>query len=517
LYREYVLKRNTYQDSVTLMRVSQEMASVPGVARASVAMATEANLQLMRRAGLLDETVIASSSDLLAVVEAESKEAVENALAVLERALAPAPGFRIVAPDESGDLSDALAILPGANLAVISVPGEYAGAEALKALKRGLNVMVFSNRVPLEQECCIKEYGDRRGLLVMGPDAGTCIIDGVPLGFANAVRRGPVGLVGASGTGLQEVSVLVHRLGGGISQAIGVGSRDLHERVGARSLLRALDWLAADDDTKVVVVLAKQASAEVRARVISRLAALGKPTVVNFPGSRLEQEGFRIIEVSSFEEAARQAVFFAGGNPADAHGLSLPTQQLLEYAEAESTGFARGQRYVRGLFSGGSLAQEAESVLAAYLGRVYSNLSPDSPAYLADPWESREHSVIDFGADEFTAGRPHPMIDLRLRAERIVREAHDPSVAVILLDVILGYGAHPDPAGGLADAITEARRIARVVGRKLVVAASVCGTEGDPQDLVAQERKLREAGALVLWSSTQAAHVAGLIARSLYR
>src|SRR4030095_10708603 len=132
-----------------------------------------------------------------------------------------------------------------ADIALISVPGDYAAAEALKALAQGLNVMLFFDNVAIADERAIKLYARARTLLVMGPDCGTAIVNGVPLGFANVVRRGDIGLVAASGTGLQEVTCRIHNLGGGISQAIGTGGRDLKDAGGGMPVLQGAAARAA--------------------------------------------------------------------------------------------------------------------------------------------------------------------------------------------------------------------------------------------------------------------------------
>jgi FdrA protein len=478
---------NTYRDSVALMQLSARLRALPGVEEASMIMATEGNLALLREVGLLAGEVAARPSDLLAVVRAKTQAAAEAAIGRGEDALrAAAPvaagtGPAAIAP-RSIDM--ALAAAPASNLALISVPGEYAAAEAAKALGRGLNVMLFSDNVSLGDEVALKRRAAERGLLLMGPDCGTAIVDGVPLGFANRVRRGPIGCVAASGTGLQQVTTLVDRLGLGVSQAIGTGGRDLNDAVGGITMLAGLQRLAADRDTKVIVLISKPPAPAVAARVIAGAAKARKPVVVNFIGADAEARGRNLHVARTLEDAARAAVALAQGRkppkaPAAPRLGALPR-------------LTKAQRYVRGLFSGGTFCYEAGRILGAALG---------------ESWQAGGHRLVDLGDDVYTRGRPHPMIDHRLRNERIVREASDPEVAVILLDVVLGYGAHPDPAGEM----TPALRAARKTNRRVAFVGSVCGTDADPQGLARQEAALREAGVLLGASNAAAARLAAKI------
>ena len=495
---------NTYRDSVSLMQLSARVAALPGVDQASVVMATEGNLALLREAGLLEAAPAASPSDLLAVVRAEAPEAVEAALAEAERLLAApaAPGVRRAAREGAPrSLQSALATMPEANLALISTPGEYAAAEALKALRLGLHVMLFSDNVSVADEAMLKREGGERGLLVMGPDCGTAIVRGIPLGFANAVRPGPVGVIGASGTGMQQVTCLVDRAGVGISHALGTGGRDLRAEIGGRTMLAALDELAADAATRVIVLISKPPAPEVAARVLERARGTGKPVVACFLGApAAEVRGGTVTAASTLEDAAAMAVALARGERPDPASPALPA--------FPDPGLRPGQRYIRGLFSGGTFCYEATLLLAEALENVRSNTPVGRAARLPDPWHSSGHALVDLGDDEFTRGRPHPMIDQRLRNERIAREAEDPETAVLLIDVVLGYGAHPDPAREIVPALRAARARAEREGRGLALVGFLCGTEGDPQGLARQEAALREAGVVLAASNAQAARLA---------
>jgi succinyl-CoA synthetase alpha subunit len=482
-----LVRADTYRDSVDLMRVAALLERLPGVSRAALMMATPANRELLSGAGLLDATAAAAGpNDLVVAVATRDKAAAERALTeashLLDEQAAVATSARDKTPPRS--IAEAAAELTQANLAIISTPGPYATAEALKALKRGLNVFIFSDNVPVADEVELKRLAVKKNLLVMGPDCGTAILDGVPLGFANAVRRGRIGLVGASGTGLQEVSCLIDRLGEGLSQVIGVGGHDLDERVGGLMMQAAIERLADDPGTRVIVLVSKPPAATVARKILDVARKSGKPVVVNFLGGDpgVTPQG-SLVARATLEEAARDAVALARGKrPGATTAAAAP--------RAKARRFARGQHLINGLFSGGTLGQEAALILTG-LGA--------------------KHAVVDLGDDEFTVGRPHPMIDFRLRNERIVAAAREPATAVILLDVVLGYGAHPDPAAALAPAIAEARKIAARSKRGLAFVASVCGTEADPQNLERQEAALTAAGVLLAQSNAGAARLAAAL------
>jgi succinyl-CoA synthetase alpha subunit len=498
---------NTYRDSVSLMQLSAKIAALTGVRQASVVMATKGNLALLRESGVLDTPVEASPSDLLVVVQADDDEAARSALDETERALsggdagAHQSGPREMAPRS---IQMGLAVQPEANLALISTPGEYAAAEAVKALHSGLNVMLFSDNVDLHDEVLLKRESERRGLLVMGPDCGTAIIGGVPLGFANAVRRGPIGVIGASGTGLQHVTSLIDQAGHGVSHAIGTGSRDLSAGVGGITMLRALEELAADAMTRVIVLISKPPAREVAAKVLASARRTGKPVIACFLGADpKEVEGANVAAAGTLEEAAALAVAALGGD-----GHSSPEPGALP--AFDTVRLDPRQRYIRGLYSGGTFCYEATLLLSQTLGEeVHSNTPVGGATALADVWRSHGHTLVDLGDDEFTRGRPHPMIDHRLRNDRTLREAADPEVAVILLDVVLGYGAHADPAAEMLPAIQAARAAAPIAP---AFVCFVCGTDRDPQGFARQAGALREAGALIAKTNAQAVRLAAAIA-----
>ena len=511
LHTAAYIHANLYKDSVALMRVAQRLLALPGVVNATLQMGNPANKDILSEAGLLCPAVKdAGPSDIMVVMQARSAAQCAAALAESKAQLAGTEkgSARLGSADQGtaatvarSTLAQGAAARPGANLAQISVPGAYAAAEALKALKLGLNVFLFSDNVPLAQEVAIKQEATRRGLLVMGPDCGTAIIGGVPLGFANAVRRGSIGVVAASGTGLQEVTTQIHRMGGGVSHAIGTGGRDLYTEVGGATMLQGIALLAQDPGTRVIAIVSKPPAAEVAARVLAALQATGKPAVVLFLGSDdAAARGSQVRRAHTLVDCAAAAVKLAG----------IKRTAQAAYALPRRPAFAKTQRYLRALYAGGTFTAEAQVLWARAGLKVWSNVALSDALSLPNPRQrSREHTALDLGDDAFTVGRPHPMIDQAARIERLLSEAADPSVCVVVLDVVIGWGAHADPAAELAPAIVRAKAMARQGGRHLAVVGFVCGTEADPQQLSRQEATLRAAGMVLAGNSANAAWLAG--------
>jgi FdrA protein len=492
------IRPGAYYDSVVLMQLQRSLAALPGVLDAGVVMATPANCELLAAGDLLpSEARRAQSDDLLIVVKAESEAAAAAALAQLDDLLARRRS-QTGQSFHPRSLESALKALPQAQWVMVSVPGRYAAAVAEQAVERGRHVFLYSDNVSLADEVALKERARANGLLVMGPDCGTAIVNGVGLGFANRVRRGHIGLIGASGTGLQAVTSRIHQLGEGVSQAIGCGGRDLSAEVGAATTLQALDLLRRDRETAVIVLISKPPAGEVVTRLLATAQAVAKPVVVNFigyapPARRLGSLYFAAT-LAEAAELATQLSQAAGTQPA-----GVPTETKVSPA---------GAGYLRGLFSGGTLAYEALLALQALLTPIYSNAPITAEQRLADPLRSQGHTILDLGADEFTHGRLHPMLDNELRLRRLRQEAADGEVSLILLDVVLGEGAHPDPAAELAPVIAEIREAAEAAGRRLSVAAIVVGTEEDPQEINSQIQRLAAAGAAVFTDTTAAVEFA---------
>jgi FdrA protein len=530
-----LVRRNLYADSVALMQLSRTLTALPGVEDAAAVMSTEANRELLQQAGLLSSSAdlkeLGGPNDLLIVIRATSDTAIEEALQVAEQGLSRRSGGNPATPAQQypRSLEQAARQQPALNLALISVPGAYAAVEAQQALQAGLHVLLFSDNVSLEQEVALKTLAAERGLLLMGPDCGTAIINGIGLGFANAIPRGSIGLVSASGTGLQQVSCLIANAGLGVSQAIGTGGRDLSHAVGGRTMLAGLELLQRDPETSVIVLLSKPPAPEVARRVVKQAAQGSKPTIVAFLGSHLvssandhansiEHSAGHLRFTTTLSDAARLAVQLASDGVPRSSGANMlrADEQLPDElrAAAQTARAALGseQRYVRGLFSGGTLCDEAMLVLSRQLGPISSNIPLRPEWALANSHQSQGHTAIDLGSDEFTVGRPHSMIDAGLRLRRLAQEARDPTTAVILVDIVLGYGTHPDPAAEFAPAIKQARATAAQAGRNLACVVSLCGTEQDPQGLSRQCEALQQVGALVCTDNALAAQVAAAIA-----
>jgi FdrA protein len=477
------LRPGAYYDSAVLMQLQRGLLSLPGVLDSGVVMGTPANQELLAQCGLLvAEFRPAGPNDLLIVVKAETEA---QALAALSQADALLSRRRPVASPafQPKSLETAVQQLPEARWVLISVPGRFAAGVAREALTLNRHVFLYSDNVSLPDEVELKRAAQEKGLLVMGPDCGTALINGIGLGFANRVRRGAIGLVGASGTGLQAITSRIHTLGAGVSQAIGTGGRDLQAEVGAITAKQALAALGRDIETRVIVLVSKPPAPGLATQLLAAARALGKPVIVNFIG---------------YPPSARKL-----GNLHFATSLSEAAELAVDQLSA-----ARGQApeakppikgYLRGLFSGGTLAYEALLGLQAVLSPIYSNAPIRESQKLPDPLKSQAHTIVDLGDDVFMVGRLHPMIDNDLRLRRLRQEAADPEVGLILLDVVLGEGAHPDPASELAPAIAEVKK-----ARPLEVVALVIGTDADPQGLEKQTERLQEAGTIVFRTATEA-------------
>ena len=493
------VRRAFYRDSVALMRISRAIESLAGVEAAALMIGSVTNRKLMEDAGLLAaDGKSAGPNDLVLAVRADTPANAQAALAEAERLLeAPAASDKGTDEWTPKSLDTALTRLPNANLVLVSVPGEFAAAEARRALNKGLHVMMFSDNVALDDEVALKREAQRLGLLMMGPDCGTAIIGGVPLAFANVIPRGDIGIVGASGTGMQEVSTLIARHGGGVSHAIGVGGRDLKEAVGGITTLMAIDALERDPGTRQIVLISKPPAAAVAKKVLERIGQARKPVSICFIGADDMPVPANAALFSDLRSCVEHAlggrrIGWAGRTP-DAKGLAARV--------------ARPRMRLQGLFSGGTLCAEAQVVLRRAGITVTSNVPIPGVATPATAPDA--HVVLDLGDDQYTVGRPHPMIDPSLRNQMLSAALRDGRTAVVLLDVVIGYGAHADPAGDLIAALPAAKE------REALLIASVCGTEGDPQRYSRQVALLEEAGIIAAPSNAHAAELAVDVLRAL--
>jgi FdrA protein len=503
-YSAVRIRPDTYVDSVILMEASRAMQQAAGVEWAAALMGTPANVDSLVEEGF-DRSKLGDvgANDVVLAARLASPDECEEAFAGVDSLFAGKGRSQVTRTEaRPRTIEEATSFLSGANVAVISVPGHYAALEAHKALSRGLHVLLFSDNVPLEDELALKSRGGELGLLVMGPGAGTAMLGGVGLGFANVIQRTPgrggVGIAAAAGTGAQEVMSLLDRWGAGVSHLIGVGGRDVSEAVGGCMMRKAVRALEDDPATDVVVVVSKPPAPQVAKALLEALGGKKRAiaALIGLEDRMATPAGVSLC--STMEEAALGAL----------NALGLPRPDL----EAGLTGagdrrdpLPEGRRVVRGLYSGGTLCYEAMTILSSRLGPVYSNTPLKKDWSLPAPPGS--HICLDLGEEEFTKGRPHPMIDPEPRAERLLEEAKEPAVGVLLIDVVLGYGAHPDPASVLAPAcagVTSEPDSPRVV-------AYVLGTERDPQNYDQQCARLRQAGCMLAPTGAAAARMAAQI------
>ncbi len=514
------VRKNAYYDSVTLMLISKELKKLEGVTEALVGMGSDLNKEIAHNINVatpeLDTSV--SANDFFVAVACESEAAFAAVLEKTDELLnkkAESKGAAYTPPTLDG----ALKIDPALNMAVISVPGRHAADVAQSCLDNGINVMLFSDNVTIEEEKALKTYAYEHELLMMGPDCGTAIINHVPLAFANVVKSGDIGIVAASGTGTQEVSSIIDQIGGGVSQVLGTGGRDLKKEIGGLMMKLGLDALKNDPRTKVITLISKPPAKEIASEMLARAAKTGKPVVVCFiGGDRKEIESHGLVAAVSLEDAAHKAVALSRGEtPKDYDGFAMGEAKTEAMAKEIASKMANGQQYVRGFYTGGTLCDEAMKLMISDLGHIYSNIPLQAQDALEDPkgGKSREHTFLDFGDDAFTVGRPHPMIDPSLRAERVVTDGKDPECAVIMADCVIGFGSHPNPAEDLASAIQTAKAEAARAGRYLCCVCAVCGTESDPQSLSRTQQQLEDAGAVVLPSNAQATRFVSRILANL--
>jgi FdrA protein len=485
-----------YQDSVVLMRIAGQVHTCPGVRHAAVFMGTPANHALLEEAGLATpESRDARAEDLILTVDADTDADAEAAMTTAHQLLvARRQAVETATALRPRTLDSALKILPDANLVVISVPGAYARFEAMRALKRGLHVFLFSDNVPVQDEIELKREAVKRRLVCMGPDCGTAYLNGTGIGFYNVVPRGRIGIVAASGTGLQAVASRLAAQGEGVSHGIGVGGRDLSAEVGGAMSLFALESLIADSTTEAIILISKPPHPTVLPRLEAAMARTGKPVVACVLGAA-PPPGSAALWVETLDAAADAMVArlahhawapAAFGDPASVRARLHAIRSSRPAIRPE----------ILGLYTGGTLAHEAHLILTRLLGAT------------------RPHRVLDLGDDRYTVGRPHPMIDPGARSDLIVKAGDSPEIGVLLVDLVLGRGAHPNPASPLAEAVREAQNRARAAGRRLVTAGSIVGTTEDPQGLAAQRAQLEAAGIEVFPSNAEAARFAALLIKS---
>ncbi len=501
------VRKGFYLDSVALMRLSAEISGLEGIDEAVLMIGTPSNLQIMQDAGVLTSTgEAASPNDLIIALRAEGKASANRALAHANKSLEGGALKSTASAARARTLRSGHATHSDANLALISTPGSYAAREARVALELGLNVMIFSDNVSLEQEIALKSQAKQNNLLVMGPDCGTAYINGVPLAFANALNPLPASnkktttaVIAASGTGLQEFAVLLNRLGGELKHGIGVGGRDLSDAVGGISTLAAIDLLANDDSIDQIVLISKPPGPATAAQVFDKLASCGKPVITCvFGQSQNTIKGLR--QTATLRDAAELA-----------SGESLGRTDTTNQAKQLISTLTGSRSKLKGLYTGGTLCTESQLLLKSAGLKTASN-APAPGSLSLENSSDAEHQILDLGADEYTVGRPHPMIEPQVRVSPFEEALNDSTVAVILLDVVLGYGAHDNPAQPVVDTMNS---LATTNNDRPIVIASVCGTDSDPQGLQQQRAALIEGGIILCDCNSAAAELAAAIINQL--
>lgn len=493
-----LVKKETFYDSVTLMLVSKKLKEEKGIIDASVMMGTEENLKILKSAGLLQDNIKVSPNDIIIAIKGEEK-AVNTLASQIDKYFNQI--YNAPKEKKAKNLDEALKLLPDANLALISIPGEYVYNVAIEALNRNLNLKIFSDNVPIEDEIKLKKIGIEKKLFVLGPDAGTSIINGIPLGFANAIRKGNIGIIGAAGTGIQETSVIISKNGAGVSCALGIGSRDLTEKVGGIMAKFALQTLDNNEDTKIILFVAKFSERKILKNILNFIEEnIKKEVVTIFLGADKDfYKGFKVIPAINLYDAAIKATKLSKNEK-----IKDIVNEKQKEIKDRFKNLKRKNKYIRALFSGGTLCEEAIITASPVLKKIYSNV-PLRPEFKIDALvESKEHTFIDMGSDEFTKGRPHPMIDYETRARRIIQEAKDKNVGVILADIVLGFNANPDPASEIIPAIIKAKEI----NPELLFVIYILGTNEDIQNFDYQMKEFQKVGAIIANSNFEATLIA---------
>ena len=481
-----VVKKGSYQDSVVLMLLTNEISTLEGVKKVSIMMATPANKDIFKQSGLdTEELMAATANDMVVVADVDDEAMLDVIMENVEEFLKKqATSNNAAKGTESVKSWDkALEKLPDANLAVISIPGAYAALEADRALDQGLNVFMFSDNVTIEDEKALKEKAHAKGLSVMGPDCGTGIIQGVPIAFTNSVSKGSIGIIGASGTGIQELTTIIDRLGEGVNNAIGTGGRDLSTTVGGITMMDMIDAMEKDETVKVLIVISKPPAQAVREKISARLSGFSKPVITLFLGEKPEYHEENFYHTYTLDEAARLAVSLVRGKEVPEATVDVDESEFYK---------AEDNKTIKAYYSGGTLANEAAMLIKDALN--VTDPPEDIEGYML---QLDGNIVVDLGDDAYTQGKPHPMIDPAKRIECMQEAVDDESTGVILLDIMLGYGSHPDMAGALLPTIKELQAKADAANRKVFFVATVCGTRRDYQGYDEAVNKLKEAGVIV--------------------
>jgi FdrA protein len=502
-----IVKSNYYRDSLNLLKISDVLKRDDRIIDAVVIMGTKTNKEVLLRLGFPRSRINqASDSDLIVAVRGMDNLSVTYALKKLDELLASNGNSNRANPSlqKSTDLDSALAYLPDANLALISIPGEHVKDLSLKLTDIGIHQHIFSDHVPLKDELKIKKYGIKKGVLILGPGSGTSIINGKGIGFSNVLHTGPVGIIAAAGTGLQEVSTLLEQCNIGVKYGLGVGGNDPKQKIGGLMMLESLKLLEELADIEIITIISKPPSPSVKRSIINYIVKHGKKKyVVAFIGgnrySSIKSHKSMIIQANTLASAVFGVAKLTNQEKFrdSLEHLHLRPEILHKSVTREWEKFEMKQKYVRALYTGGTFAYEAQVILNGILMGIYSNTPTGKTIKLRSTSKSKKHSILDLGEEEFTQGRAHPMIDPTIRRLRLVEESRDPEVGVIILDFVLGHGLNANPVGAVLKDIELIKENAKKAGRYLSVVAHVCGTRGDPQGLEKSIGDLKRAGVLV--------------------
>ena len=510
-----IIKKNFFRDSVQMMQFSQQLKDEQGVIDAAIVMSTILNKNTLKNMNLLTEDGIsATENDTLISINCQDENSLSNAIQKAEQLLTSSSAK---AKNEFTSLASALNAFSDANIASLSIPGQFVKEMATELINKQLNLFVFSDHVPLEDEIYLKNLALENNVLFMGPEAGTSILNGTVFGFGNKVRKGSVGIIGASGTGIQESSTMIDLFGEGISHGIGVGGRDLRNDIGGMMTMKAMEIFENDPNTKAVLLVSKPVDNYIRNKIINKINNFSKKNyVLCLIGDNENSVDTAKIKFSKSIQMSVLKILKLLDDNVYKKTKDVVRNQIndsIKLSESLSKDLNEGQKFIRGFFAGGTLCYESKIILEQMIGKIYSNLSSDDEYSIKGNVSSKENTLIDFGEEEFTSARPHPIIDPLLRRNRILEDANDPNVGVIIIDIICGINAAKNTMAFHAETIKKAIEIAREQGRKLSVFTYICGTENDVSKN--ELKLLADSGAKLFTSNALMSFAAALVVKNL--
>lgn len=503
------VRQNFYRDSLQLLKISDKIKRQSGIHEAAVVMGTRTNKQILSKLGFpQDKIKQAKESDSIIAIKAQDKKSLDSVLTRLDNLLEGTD--RIISGTEKTgqtlDLNSALISMHDANLALISVPGEYVKDLSLRLIDANIHQQIFSDHVPISDELVIKKHASDNGILILGPGSGTSIINGKGVGFSNIIRNGPVGIVAAAGTGLQEVSTLLDRSEIGVKHGLGVGGNDPKDEIGGIMIIESIKALEACKDIRIIDIVSKPPSSQVKEKITEYILSKGKKNyVLTFIGTakmtNYHVKARKVMEVNTLTSSVLAVAKQSGADNfrKTIQEIYIPSMTLRKRLEKEWLKLHKSQKYLRALLTGGTFTYEAQVILNGIpLRDIYSNVPIVGSRVLPNTSKSYMNSVIDLGEEEFTEGRAHPMIDPTIRKLRLLDESMDSKVAVIMLDFVLGYGSNSDPVGAIINEIRNTKTNAERQGRYLSIVAYVCGTKRDPQNYESSMQLLKRSGVIVM-------------------